>query len=180
MGQVGWIIDLTRCIGCHTCAVSCQAENNTLELQTGKADLAYRHVVEVRGGQYPNPFTMFVTMSCHHCEQPACIPSCPVKAITKRVEDGIVLIDQDLCIGCGYCSPACPYGAPRLNVNTSKYEKCTFCVHRTSKGLEPACVPTCVGGALKFVRDGVAGDWGEVPSSFADPELTGPVVKFIR
>ena len=180
MGQIGWEIDLTRCIGCHACRVSCQAENNTLELQTGEANLHYRQVVTVDTGVFPHPHREWVTMSCNHCARPACIQACPVDAISKRPEDGIVLIDQDLCIGCGYCEPACPYGAPALNINTGKYEKCTFCVQRTANGLAPACVPTCVGGALKFVRGGDFSDHGTVPDAFADPGLTNPSVTFFR
>jgi Fe-S-cluster-containing dehydrogenase component len=179
MAQVGWIIDISRCIGCHTCSISCQAENNTLEYQTGNARLSYRRVIPVEGGTYPNPTAFWVTMACHHCLEPSCIPACPVSAISKRSQDGIVLIDVEACVGCGYCTSACPYGAPQLNVNTGKYEKCTFCVHRTSEGLEPACVPTCVGGALQFVSDGDFDDHGFVPLEFADPDLTKPAVEFV-
>ena len=179
MAQVGWTIDISRCVGCHTCTMSCQAENNTLEFQTGQANLAYRRVIGVEEGTYPEVSKYFLPMACHHCLEPACIPSCPVDAISKREEDGIVLIDVDACIGCGYCQPACPYGAPQPNVNSGKYEKCTFCVHRTSQGLEPACVPTCIGGALQFVRDDDFVDNGSGPPDFADPSLTRPAVKFL-
>ena len=179
MAQFGWLIDVSRCIGCHTCSVSCKAENNTLESQTGNANLGYRRVIAFESGSFPSVRKFWLTMACHHCAKPSCIPACPVDAIDTRGEGGIVLIDQDRCIGCGYCQAACPYGAPQLNVNTGKFEKCTGCVHRTSKGLEPACVPTCVGDALRWTPDGDFSDHGKVPDEFADPDLTKPSVKFV-
>ena len=70
--------------------------------------------------------------------------ACPVGAITKRKEDGIVLINKDKCIGCRYCAWACPYGHPQFNAEAKVMEKCTLCVHRVEKGLKPACVDTCI------------------------------------
>lgn len=70
--------------------------------------------------------------------------ACPVGAITKRKEDGIVLINKDKCIGCRYCAWACPYGHPQFNAEAKVMEKCTLCVHRVEKGLRPACVDTCI------------------------------------
>ena len=100
--------------------------------------------------------------------------SCPVDAISKRDSDGIVLIDQDKCIGCRYCEAVCPYGAPQFNGRTGKVEKCTACVHRQDAGLEPACVTACLGRALSWGT--FDGTHGAVPADFADPSLTGPSI----
>lgn len=185
MAQIGWIIDLTRCVGCHTCTVACIAENNTipadtnLQVRNGKAvAVKYRRVIEREIGVFPNVKREFVTMSCHHCAQPACMKACPVDAITKRASDGVVLIDQDKCIGCRYCAWACPYGAPQFNEATGKVEKCTFCQHRLAAGLQPACVSACLGKAIRFGYD--VGGPGQVPEGFADPGLTGPSVRWER
>jgi len=107
----------------------------------------------------------------------------PNNVIIKRKTDGIVLINQETCIGCRYCIWACPYGAPQFNEETNKVEKCTFCVHRIDKGLKPACETTCVGRALH------SGDMAEIearldksrqtlPDQFADPALTKPSIRF--
>ena len=186
MSQLGWKIDLTKCIGCHTCEVACKAENNTypqsspltLKAQIDAEKVNWRQVIEKESGLYPTPKREFITMSCNHCNEPACLKSCPVGAITKRAKDGVVIINQDKCIGCQYCVWACPYGAPRYNTSTGKVEKCTFCLHRLAKGLLPACVTACVGQALEVIHDPVS--VGEVPEGFADPSLTQPNVQFER
>lgn len=190
MPQKGWLIDLGKCIGCESCTVACKSELNTppqgspLKLKRGRLEApvhtSYRWVVFRHGGAYPTPTLTFVTSACNHCKNPACLASCPVNAIAKRESDGIVLIDQDKCIGCQYCVWACPYGAPQWNENTKKVEKCTFCLHRQEKGLKPACVTTCVGRALQLVDDFDFKASGENrPEGFANPEHTNPAVKFV-
>jgi tetrathionate reductase subunit B len=135
-------IDLEHCIGCNACTMACKAENNT------PVGVDYTRVIEIEEGDFrdahttPNVHVTFVPMPCMHCGRPACQAACPVGAITKR-EDGIVLINKDKCIGCRYCSWACPYGAPQFNAEARVMEKCTLCVHRVDKGLLPACVNTC-------------------------------------
>ena len=199
MSQLGWLIDLDKCIGCDTCSIACKSENNTRPLESpmpfknGRGVLpdhvSYRWVVKKEGGVYPNPSLTFVTSACNHCKHPACLASCPVSdvadpsnesnAIFKRASDGIVLINQDVCIGCKNCIQSCPYGAPQFNSGTEKVEKCTFCKHRLDAGFLPACVTTCVGNALHLVKDFKVVDSGKnKPDGFADPALTVPAVKF--
>lgn len=174
MAQIGWIFNLDKCTGCRGCINACKFENNTT------LDLAvnYRWFVQRESGAYPRPRVEFFTLACNHCESPACMAACPVDAISKRPQDGIVLIDQAKCIGCQYCIWACPYGVPVYNELTKKVEKCTFCVHRVEQGLRPACADTCVGGAIEFAY-GVQAP-GDPPQGFADPSLTGPSIEFRR
>jgi anaerobic dimethyl sulfoxide reductase subunit B (iron-sulfur subunit) len=172
MAQVGWIVDLTRCIGCRSCFVACKGENNT-PLRTD-----WRYVVERVRGSYPRTRREFISLACNHCDAPACIKSCPVGAITKRDSDGVVLIDQDKCIGCRYCAFACPYGAPRIDTDTNKVSKCTMCAHRLDTGLKPACATACVTGAIQFVED-FTGQTEHVPEGFQNPALTRPNVDFV-
>jgi len=174
MAQIGWIFDRSKCTGCRGCINACKFENNT----TLDFTVNYRWFVWRESGVFPAPKVEFFTLACNHCDQPACLAACPVGAIEKRASDGIVLIDQDKCIGCEYCVWACPYGAPQLNQVTHKVEKCTFCVHRLDQGLRPACVDTCVGGAIQFGYN--VQRYGEPPVGFADPALTGPSVEFRR
>ena len=136
-------VDLENCVGCHSCTMACKAENNT------PVGVDYNRVIEIEEGDFrdarktPSVGVTFVPMPCMHCGRPACQAACPVGAITKRKEDGIVLINKDKCIGCRYCAWACPYGAPQFNAEARVMEKCTLCVHRVEKGLLPACVNTC-------------------------------------
>ncbi|RLT45136.1 MAG: 4Fe-4S dicluster domain-containing protein [Chloroflexi bacterium] len=105
----GMVIDLRRCVGCHACTVSCVAEN---KLPPG---VVYRPVLEQEIGVYPNVTQRFMPRPCMQCDEPPCVPVCPVNATWKR-DDGIVAIDYDQCIGCRYCITACPYSARTFDV----------------------------------------------------------------
>jgi Fe-S-cluster-containing dehydrogenase component len=93
--------------------------------------------------------SFFVPKLCNQCDNPPCVQVCPVGA-TFKSEDGVVLVDKDYCIGCRYCIQACPYGARYLDPRTHTADKCTFCYHRITKGLQPACVEVCPTQARVF------------------------------
>lgn len=141
------VVDLRKCIGCQACTVACSMENQPPIGQ-------FRTIVsqyEVKNADKPDdPAAYFMLPRlCNHCDNPPCVPVCPVQA-TYQQEDGVVLIDNERCVGCGYCVQACPYDARFINEETKTADKCTFCYHRVSVGLLPACVESCVGGARVF------------------------------
>jgi Fe-S-cluster-containing dehydrogenase component len=92
----------------------------------------------------------FIFMPCFHCEQPWCVAACPTGAMQKRAKDGIVFVDEELCVGCKACMRACPWGAPQWNPETGKVVKCDYCMDRIDEGLAPACVTKCVTHCLHF------------------------------
>lgn len=142
--QYGMVIDTRRCIGCHACTVACKSEFD-VPLGENRSWVEY-----VEKGTYPNVSRSFLPRLCNHCSEPPCVPVCPTNATYKREQDGIVVVDAGLCIGCKYCIQACPYDARFINPVNGWADKCDFCAHRVSKDLEPSCVNTCVGGARIF------------------------------
>lgn len=140
--RFGMLIDLRKCIGCQACTVGCSMENLPPIGQFRTTVLQYE--VEDYDNGLPAMFNL--PRLCNHCENPPCVPVCPVQATFQR-EDGIVLVDNERCVGCAYCVQACPYDARFINHETQTADKCTFCEHRLEVNLLPACVETCVGGA---------------------------------
>lgn len=135
------LVDLRKCIGCQACTVSCSLENSP---PIGQFRTTV-HQYEVTSADN-RPDMLMLPRLCNHCDEPPCVPVCPVQATFQR-EDGIVLVDNETCVGCGYCVQACPYDARFINHETQTADKCTFCEHRLEVGLLPACVESCVGGA---------------------------------
>ena len=136
------LIDLRRCIGCQACTVSCAIENQTPHGEFRTTVNQYQ--VSLEGEEVAT--NVLLPRLCNHCDNPPCVPVCPVQATFQR-EDGIVVVDNKRCVGCAYCVQACPYDARFINHATQTADKCTFCVHRLEAGLLPACVESCVGGA---------------------------------
>lgn len=140
--RYGMLVDLRKCIGCQACTVSCSLENQAPIGQFRTTVLQY----EVNLPEEDQAAMLSLPRLCNHCDNPPCVPVCPVQATFQR-EDGIVLVDSDRCVGCAYCVQACPYDARFINKETKTADKCTFCEHRLEVGLLPACVESCVGGA---------------------------------
>jgi len=140
-------IDLRRCIGCQACTVACTMENQT-PIGDFRTIVTQYDVVDV-DDETRTVASFTLPRLCNHCDNPPCVPVCPVQATFQR-EDGIVVVDADKCVGCAYCVQACPYDARFINPVTNTADKCTFCVHRVEAGLLPACVETCTGGARIF------------------------------
>jgi anaerobic dimethyl sulfoxide reductase subunit B (iron-sulfur subunit) len=151
MKQYAFYFDSSSCSGCKACQVACKDRHG---LRVG---LLWRRVYEVTGGTWTrrgeawisSVFAYHVSLACNHCEQPICAEVCPTGATAKRA-DGIVLIDPDKCIGCRYCSWACPYGAPQYDAEAGRMTKCTFCAEDLGAGLPPSCVAACPLRALDF------------------------------
>lgn len=151
MKRLAFYFDSSACSGCKTCQVACKDKNN---LAVGQR---WRRIYEVSGGSWKqrglawqqDVFAYNLSMSCNHCEDPICVKHCPTRALYKR-EDGIVLINQDLCIGCRYCEWVCPYGAPQFNPQKGVMGKCDLCVDYVDAGKNPSCVDACPARALDF------------------------------
>lgn len=103
-----------------------------------------------KGAWKQDVFAYYVSMSCNHCDDPACVKVCPTGAHFKRKEDGLVVIDTQKCIGCGMCAKACPYGAPVLDEAAKKMRKCDGCLDRIKAGKSPLCVEACPQRAIEF------------------------------
>jgi anaerobic dimethyl sulfoxide reductase subunit B len=171
--QLAFHIDTSACTECKACQIACQDKNNL------PAAMLWRRVIEYEGGTWipqegtamaPNGvFAYSISMACNHCQSPICLQVCPAQAISKRAEDGVVLIDDSKCIGCRYCEWACPYGAPHFDEAHGVMTKCTFCADLLAQGQNPACVDACVMRVLEF------GDLAELRAKYGSVDAISPL-----
>ncbi len=184
--QLGFIHNNVDCIGCRACEMACKDKNGL------PAGPRFRRVQYIEGGTYPDVFAFKINMSCNHCAEPACIPSCPTGAIFKHKDNGIVDIDSTLCIGCRRCEAVCPFGAPQFDPEENIVKKCNMCVDEIEAGRKPYCVQACMMrvldiGPIAQLRDGSYDTKARGPAdnivrqvrSMADPDLTNPSIVFI-
>lgn len=163
--QLAIITDMNKCVGCDACQMGCKVWNTSGQYGPlpdlnpwGKEPwvMYWLKVLHLERGNFPATQTVALPVSCFHCVNPPCVRVCPTGAMAKRPEDGIVLVDYQVCIGCRYCINACPYGNINFDPTEGIAKKCTLCVDRVyNEELPkyerlPACVRVCPTGARTF------------------------------
>lgn len=175
MSPAGFFVDLHRCVGCGACVLACRLENGWTSQNP------WRRVVPLNLRRRPGGPTYFLSVACHHCDEPACLRCCPSGAYEKRA-DGVVVHLEERCVGCRYCEMACPFGAPRFDPARSIVTKCHLCCHRLDAGGRPACVTACPTDALRLRADEPADEPADKGRSavpgFVDPAGCGPSIRF--
>ncbi|PJG85379.1 DMSO/selenate family reductase complex B subunit [Conservatibacter flavescens] len=179
MEQYGFYFDSSRCTGCKTCELACK---DYKDLGT---EVNFRRIYEYVGGDWlqqpngcweQNVFAYYTSISCNHCDDPACTKVCPTGAMHKN-EDGFVMVDDGLCIGCRYCSMACPYDAPQYDAQKGRMTKCDGCYSRVKAGQKPICVESCPLRALDFAPiSELRAKYGDLAAiaPLPDPSYTKP------
>jgi len=157
---VSKFIDTSTCIGCKACEVACQEWNDLPAVpttQTGtyqtmpELDPNFWNLIRFDEREFDGGVAWLMRKDqCMHCEDPGCLAACPAPGAIVQYENGIVDVNPEACIGCGYCETGCPFDVPKFHAKTDKMAKCTLCVDRVSVGLEPACIKACPTGCLHF------------------------------
>jgi anaerobic dimethyl sulfoxide reductase subunit B (iron-sulfur subunit) len=140
----GFSFELLRCSGCMACVTACMDQNDI----AGEGP-SFRQVSKIEKEYDDMPAIGFVSLACFHCAEAPCLHVCPSGAIFRDEDNGIVGVNQDLCIGCHACVMACPFGAPKFYAD-GKMMKCNMCEERVANNMDPACVHTCATRALEF------------------------------
>jgi anaerobic dimethyl sulfoxide reductase subunit B (iron-sulfur subunit) len=148
--QFGFYFDQSRCTGCYACVISCRDWHDITD-----TSVEIRKIIPLEQGKYPEIKLSYISLSCCHCETPVCREACPVGAISKRDIDGIMVVDQDECLGkdsCKmFCQDTCPYDVPQFGEDdNSKMQMCSMCTDRLADHKNPVCVDACPMRALDF------------------------------
>src|SRR5436190_3133254 len=157
---VSKLIDTTTCIGCKACEVACQEWNDLRSVKTTQVGTyqtmptlhaEFWNLIKFSEHELGDSLAWLMRKDqCMHCIDPGCLAACPAPGAIVQYENGIVDVNPEVCIGCGYCETGCPFDIPKFHAKTGKMAKCTLCVDRVQVGLEPACVKACPTGCLQF------------------------------
>jgi anaerobic dimethyl sulfoxide reductase subunit B (iron-sulfur subunit) len=169
--QMGFYLELDRCIGCRSCEIACKQWHGLEPGIAGETGPRWRRVINIESGTFPDVEVLNISLACMHCARPPCAEVCPTAAISKRAEDGIVVVDRDKCIGCHYCLSACPFGVPQFGKD-GIMQKCDFCLDRLEQGQKPACELTCTAGAI---HTGTMEELSELASQKASQKIAGAI-----
>src|ERR1051326_7754317 len=153
-------IDTTTCIGCKACAAACQEWNDLKRVPTSQTgsyqtmpelDAEFWNLIKFREHDTADGIAGLMGKNqCMHCAEPGCLAACSAPGAIVQYANGIVDVNPEACIGCGYCATGCPFDVPKFHPKTGKMAKCTLCVDRVEVGLEPACIKACPTGCLNF------------------------------
>ncbi len=142
--KIAFLVNSEKCLGCHTCEVACK---NNYQYEPY---MRWRKVHDIPDNAFSKPLRAYASLACNHCEDPACLKACPVGAY-KKLANGIVFHDDNLCIGCKMCVMACPYQVPEYSVKLKIVQKCNLCHQRIDKNELPFCVQACPVGAISII-----------------------------
>jgi len=156
----GFIFDQNKCVGCHACIVACQIENANEQHEP------WREIKTFNSFQHPQLPVFHFSSACNHCEKAPCQKNCPALAYTRDKNLNKIVHQSERCMGCQYCTWACPYNAPKFIFSKGVVEKCTLCTDRLNIDLKPACANLCPTGALDYGENEV-GDFSLV-TGFTD------------
>ena len=150
--QYAFVIDLKRCIGCDTCVVGCKMEHSVPlgEFRLKVYDSQQHFQLEKPTGTYPNLDMYWLPTMCHHCQDAPCVDACPTRALWRRDDDGMVVLEHDKCVGCQRCGEECPYDALSFDEDLGTADKCNMCEHRIAEDKAPMCEVVCPTRAIHF------------------------------
>ncbi|MBI9066775.1 MAG: 4Fe-4S binding protein [Salinivirgaceae bacterium] len=139
-----FVFDANKCVGCGACVVACMNENGF------QSPVRWRNIHHSNDAHLPTLPLFYLSLACNHCDDAPCMNNCPALAYSRDESSGAIIHDAEKCIGCKYCTWACPYDAPKYNDSKGVIEKCTFCNQRIAENEKPACAQLCPVGALDF------------------------------
>ncbi|MGE0089385.1 MAG: DmsC/YnfH family molybdoenzyme membrane anchor subunit [Bacteroidales bacterium] len=164
--------DQNKCVGCHACVIACMNENGF------QIPEQWRNIHKSNETHFPSLPLFYLSLACNHCEDAPCLKNCPALAYSRDEKTGAIIHHPEKCMGCKYCTWACPFDAPKFNPITNIIEKCNFCNHRINENLKPACANLCPVGALDFINEDFSREESAINSPV--PVNVGSNIKIIK